>query len=214
MPINKSELESKWYYRAAKVLFIVLPFIIIILWLLSLLGGSVVSCGFVPAFSLEDFQMTAPIIVVGTLVYFAFLILVWRSLIYVIFGGIKDDTEEKAKGGAGARSTAGGAEEIGRRNLQTAIPLIILAAAIIALVALSLSKPGFFNNGGSSVTGGGYGSCPATSKQMSTPCHSVRNGVGVSGVIVPARCLCPGDTTFEQMDNITAGGPYRICSCN
>ena len=214
MPINKSTLESKWYYRAAKVLFIALPFIIIILWLLSLLGGSVVTCGFVPAFGLEDFQMTVPVIVVGTLVYFAFLILVWRSLLYVIFGGIKDDTAQKTGGWAATGSPAGSAEEARRRNLQTAIPLIILAAIIIVLVALSLSKPGFFNKGGSSVTGGGYGSCPATSKQMSTPCHSVRNGVGVSGVIVPAQCLCPGDTTFAQMDNVTAGGPYRICSCN
>ena len=45
------------------------------------------------------------------------------------------------------------------------------------------------------------------------PCHSVENGVGVFAVIVPASCNCPSDTDFAQMDNITAGGPYKICTC-
>ncbi len=52
--------------------------------------------------------------------------------------------------------------------------------------------------------------CPTTSNP---PCHSVQNGVGVSGVVVPASCNCPSDTDFAQMDNVTAGGPYKICTC-
>jgi len=52
--------------------------------------------------------------------------------------------------------------------------------------------------------------CPTTSNP---PCGSVQNGIGVSAVIVPASCDCPSDTNFAQMDNITAGGPYRICTC-
>ncbi|MFH1971107.1 MAG: putative Ig domain-containing protein [Patescibacteria group bacterium] len=52
--------------------------------------------------------------------------------------------------------------------------------------------------------------CPTKSKP---PCRSVENGVGVSAVIVPASCNCPSDTDFAQMDNITAGGPYKICTC-
>jgi len=52
--------------------------------------------------------------------------------------------------------------------------------------------------------------CPTTSNP---PCRSVQNGVGVSAVIVPASCNCPSDTDFAQMDNITAGGPYKICTC-
>ena len=52
--------------------------------------------------------------------------------------------------------------------------------------------------------------CPTTSNP---PCRSVQNGVGVSAVIVPASCNCPSDTNFAQMDNITAGGPYKICTC-
>jgi len=53
-------------------------------------------------------------------------------------------------------------------------------------------------------------SCPTKSNP---PCGSVQNGVGVTGVIVPGSCDCPSDTTFAQMDNITAGGPYKICTC-
>lgn len=52
--------------------------------------------------------------------------------------------------------------------------------------------------------------CPTKSNP---PCRSVENGVGVSGVVVPASCECPSDTNFAQMDNITAGGPYKICTC-
>lgn len=55
-----------------------------------------------------------------------------------------------------------------------------------------------------------HATCPAKSNP---PCHSVSGGVGVTGVIVPGSCDCPIDTTFAQMDNITAGGPYKICTC-
>ena len=52
--------------------------------------------------------------------------------------------------------------------------------------------------------------CPTTSNP---PCGSSENGIAVMGVIVPASCSCPSDTDFAQMDNITAGGPYKICTC-
>jgi hypothetical protein len=52
--------------------------------------------------------------------------------------------------------------------------------------------------------------CPAKSDP---PCHSAVNGVGVTGVIVPGSCDCPSDTDFAQMDNITQGGPYKMCTC-
>ncbi len=56
--------------------------------------------------------------------------------------------------------------------------------------------------------------CPTLSSQTDTPCHSVSGGIGVYGVIVPGSCpKCPDDTTFAQMDNVTPGGPYRICTC-
>ena len=54
------------------------------------------------------------------------------------------------------------------------------------------------------------GNCPTTSNP---PCHSIQNGVAVSGVIVPASCNCPSDTTYAGMDNTAPGGPYKICTC-
>lgn len=57
--------------------------------------------------------------------------------------------------------------------------------------------------------------CPATSAQTSTPCHSVQNGVAVSGVIVRDPCPCPSDTTYSgTTDVVTPGGPYKICVCD
>jgi len=56
-------------------------------------------------------------------------------------------------------------------------------------------------------------SCPATSKQTSTPCHSVINGVAVSGIIVPIHCQCPSDTEYASIDRVAPGGPYNICTC-
>ncbi len=52
--------------------------------------------------------------------------------------------------------------------------------------------------------------CPTKSDP---PCHSASGGIGVTGVIVPGSCDCPSDTTYAQMDNVTAGGPYKICTC-
>jgi hypothetical protein len=31
---------------------------------------------------------------------------------------------------------------------------------------------------------------------------------------VPASCTCPANTTQCGVDNVTAGGPYKVCCCN
>lgn len=60
----------------------------------------------------------------------------------------------------------------------------------------------------------GPGLCPITSCDTGECCCTAQNGVGVSGVLTYASCDCPNDTGFAQWDNITAGGPYKICTCN
>ena len=52
--------------------------------------------------------------------------------------------------------------------------------------------------------------CPT---KLNPPCHSVQNGIGVYGGIVPFGCKCPDDTDFELVDRVTPGGPYNICTC-
>jgi hypothetical protein len=57
---------------------------------------------------------------------------------------------------------------------------------------------------------GGGGECAA-----SPPCCSTNNGIQVVGVIVKdSDCDCPPETTYAGMDNITPGGPWKICMCN
>src|SRR3989344_5652348 len=56
----------------------------------------------------------------------------------------------------------------------------------------------------------GHTSCPTTSAQWGIPCGQG----GVAGLPVPDSCDCPSDTTFAGVDNITAGGPYKMCTCN
>ena len=55
--------------------------------------------------------------------------------------------------------------------------------------------------------------CPVTSCDTGNCCRTVAGGIGVSGVITPAACKCPSDTTFAQVDNTAPGGPYNICTC-
>lgn len=51
--------------------------------------------------------------------------------------------------------------------------------------------------------------CRATSAEWGIPC-----GGGVSGLPVPDSCDCPSDTVYSgTTDRITAGGPYKICTC-
>ncbi|MBU0540624.1 hypothetical protein KKF59_01920 [Patescibacteria group bacterium] len=215
MPINKSTLEKKWYYRAAKVFLIVLPFIVVIIWLLSLLRGSTLICSFVPKYDIDDLIKTIQYIIVGVAAYFLILISVWRTIRYIVFGNVPDDTGSKKRGSA-VESPTGIPTKGGQRGLQNVLPIIILLISI--LVFFLLSQNGFFegaltNTAPAIKTSPTPSRCPKTSAQTSTPCGSVKGGVGVSGIIVPASCDCPSDTAYAQMDNITPGGPYKICTC-
>jgi hypothetical protein len=31
---------------------------------------------------------------------------------------------------------------------------------------------------------------------------------------VPTNCDCPSNTTYAGMDNVSAGGPWKMCNCN
>lgn len=54
------------------------------------------------------------------------------------------------------------------------------------------------------------GSC----SQFPIACGQTKNGIQVAGGIVPVSCACPSGTTLAGKDNVTAGGPYNICTCN
>ncbi|MCX6705293.1 MAG: hypothetical protein NT162_03080 [Candidatus Woesebacteria bacterium] len=213
MSIKKSSLEGKWYYRVLKVLLLILPLIFILIFLLN---GKVVVCNVLQKDVLNFLQRYFVYLTIGLVLYYLILEIIWRSFLYIVFGGVVDDTK---KGEVEQQSE-------GRKSNKMAslIPLIIILV-VIAMAVLSrmgyitlpkINIGSFENSNTGTVTPKPTSkpSCPTTSAQTGTPCHSVKNGVGVSGVIVSAKCKCPNDTTYAQTDNITAGGPYNICTCN
>lgn len=212
MAIKKSTLEQKWYYRLAKVFFLLLPFLIAIIFVLR---KRVVVC--TAPFQENIFDPDPNYIiflVVALILYFLLLKWLWRGFLYIFFGGLDDDTKKQE-----SNQSSG---EIKPKHKKTAqvMPLII-AFIIFAIIALSLM--GYIklprinpddtsidlNNKSGSIT------CPTTSAQTATPCRSTQGGVGVSGVIVHDSCKCPNDTTYSgTTDYVTPGGPYKICTCN
>jgi len=208
MSIKKSFLEQKLFYRLAKVFFLILP----ILAILLLLNGKINVCDTSQISTLDILQKNIVYIAVGLTSYFLILIAVWRLFLYIVFGGLEDDTKkEESDQSTQVRSKP-------PKIMQLTPILIVLAVVIIFILSemgyITLPKinPNFI--GSPKVKTVPKSTCFATSAQMATPCHSVKNGIKTYGVIVPASCSCPSDTTYAQMDNVTAGGPYKICTCN
>lgn len=212
MSIKKSSLEKKLIYRVTKVFFLILP----ILAILLLLNGKVNVCDISQKSTLDTIQKNIVYIAFGLTSYYLIIVALWRLFLYITFGGLEDDTKKEGHG----QST--GAKPALLKIMQIIPILIILAVFIIFILSEMgyITLPKISTNPIGSPTGSPKvkivpkPKCFATSAQMSTPCNTVKNGVKTYGVIVPASCNCPSDTTYAQMDNITAGGPYKICTCN
>lgn len=208
MAIKKSSLEKKLLYRASKVFFLTLP----ILAILLLLNGKINVCDTSQKSALDILQKNIVYIAVGLTSYFLILMVVWRLFLYIVFGGLEDDTKKEENNQlAQVKSRPS--------KMMQLIPILIALAVFIIFILsemgyVTLPKINTNSIGSPKVKTIPKSTCFTTSAQMATPCYSVRNGIKTSGVIVPASCSCPSDTTYAQMDNVTAGGPYRICTCN
>jgi len=62
--------------------------------------------------------------------------------------------------------------------------------------------------------------CPVTSCDTGSCCHSVDPNTAVDGIVgsvaavlTKNSCECPSDTTFYSMDTTSAGGPWKVCIC-
>ncbi|MFH1200760.1 MAG: hypothetical protein V1484_00295 [bacterium] len=95
MSIKKSSLEQKWYYRAAKIFFILLPFLVIVIIFLkgsikiSLSGKNIEAV-------LQQNSVYIFYAVGGLILYFLILKGIWRGFLYITFGGLEDDTKKKS----------------------------------------------------------------------------------------------------------------------
>ena len=89
-------MESKWYYRVARIIFLWAPLIlvavIILLMIISGMSGK----------TLEEFGAVlqnniSPIVysLIGLALYLLILKGIWRGFLYIIFGGLEDDIKPK-----------------------------------------------------------------------------------------------------------------------
>lgn len=99
MPIKRSSLEQRWYYRVVKVLFLLLPLLV---FLIVFLKGNINICNISPDNILNLFQNNVLYFVIGLLAYYLILTMIWRILLYIFFGGLENDTSKK--GGQAAQS--------------------------------------------------------------------------------------------------------------
>lgn len=200
MPIKQSVLEAKWYYRALKVVVLLIPPVLL---LLLFLKSEVLVCTVAPG-SFADLSLRSLLLIaLGLVLYYLLIKWGWKMLLYLFFGGLEDDR----KGNAGPAGSSG-----------KKIASVLTVLAVLALGLFVASQLGYItlpkSLTGSAVRSLPRPSCPATSAQTSTPCRSTSGGVGVGGVIVRDSCNCPSDTFFSgTRDVITAGGPYKICTC-
>ena len=92
MPIKKSFLEQKWYYRIAKVLYWAPPLLIIIFILL--IDGK----DFYNALQNKGdiFAISTIYVVMAAIAYLVIVAIVWRIFLYIVFGGLENDTTKKS----------------------------------------------------------------------------------------------------------------------
>jgi len=83
MPIKKSYLEQKRYYRTGKVFFLLLP-ILIVLILYILQKNLIVYIGNIILYA-----------AIGLPLYYLILKVTWNIFLYIAFGGLEDDTKKK-----------------------------------------------------------------------------------------------------------------------
>jgi len=96
MPIKKSSLEQKWYYRVAKIVFLWAPVLLVAAIILPIIISDM------SGKALEEFgvvlQNNISLIVyslIGLALYFLILNGIWRGFLYIVFGGLEDDAKPK-----------------------------------------------------------------------------------------------------------------------
>ncbi|MDP2940149.1 MAG: hypothetical protein Q8O13_08740 [Candidatus Omnitrophota bacterium] len=91
MPIKKSSLEKKWYYRVAKILFLLIPIIVIVFLFLN----NRIDISNLPKGNISDILQNDIVYIVGGLIlYFIVICAIWRIFLYIAFGGLENDTRK------------------------------------------------------------------------------------------------------------------------
>ncbi|MFH0927917.1 MAG: hypothetical protein V1821_00405 [bacterium] len=94
MSIKKSRLEQKLFYRILRVFVLGLPLLVavVIIWRgdINVADLSLKNILDIAENNIEHFAYFA----IGVVLYFVIVSIVWRALLYIIFGGLEDDTKQ------------------------------------------------------------------------------------------------------------------------
>lgn len=171
MPIKQSTLEKKWYYRVGKVILLAVP---------------TVAAALVVVNNIQHKDVDGVIYALVALVACLLAIkLVWRIVLYLIFGGLENDirqgrvkTGKQPSGQAGQPSGSGPSALSEEDKKQIGFYLFILFIIAIIYYAYFIWKPTGVN--GTNKNGGGGGTaCVSTGCGSQWYCNGTyyENGV-------------------------------------
>lgn len=124
MPIKKSSLEKKWYYRVAKVFFSILPLLIVsLVFFTGYIKIGIITPKNIAAIIAKNSEYIV-YAVVGLILFYLLLNVIWRTFLYIAFGGLENDTVRK------------GSEVIQPVNPATQMVPIIIILIVFAVFVL------------------------------------------------------------------------------
>lgn len=148
MPIKQSTLEEKWCYRVAKTSLYFLPWVAVYIRLRGMGLTDITIWQKNGTHILDGKAGDITGIIVGIIAYYVLLNLLWRLVLYLVFGGLEKDA--KAKAAASPLPNAQAVEtasQKGNRQLALIIGFFILIGFILfAADAYNKSKLPYNSN--------------------------------------------------------------------
>jgi len=200
MSIKKSYLERKWYYRVAKVFFLILPFLVAVI----LLNKKIIFFGISQkniAGILQGNILYIIYIAIGLVLYFLILKAIWKIFLYIAFGGLEDDT---IKEGSKATQSVNPAT-------KSVAPLIILLIffAIAALFQMGYIKlPKINPNPEESSTSG------ESNHTYGTSCKTSDGKKGLYGKNGTCYTCSDGTAVTNPINNNCSNGISGVYCCS
>lgn len=204
MPLRKSSLDRKWYFKWGKFFYLLLP---VSVFLFLFFKGNLIICNISPANISTLLRENYTFFILGYIAYFLILEVIWRLFLYIVFGRVINDT----KGSQATQSASQTTRITITEWILTGIVLVILVIFVLSqmgVITLPRIDLDFVNN--SHVT-----PSPELGCQVPAGLCVDGNGMEMIGFAWPQRCGCPEGYPMDPdfLDVVTPGGPYVMCFC-
>jgi len=190
MPIKKSYLEQKWYYRVAKVFFWVLPFLVIAIMFLRV-GGNILGI-------LQKNIVYIIYIAIGLVLYLLILKIIWRGFLYIVFGGLEDDTK--------SINSANQSVPVKPKPVVSQVIPIIIIVGVIAVFALS--QTGYIKLPKLNFNSGDW-----SSHQYGASCKTSDGETGLYGTNGTCYTCSEGTAVTNPVNNNCSSGIAGVYCC-